>query len=62
MELASGDGSGGGDIEWNFVKWLVGRNGLPVKRYPSAWDGAALERDVLEQLAALPHTQTSHHR
>lgn len=26
--------SGGGDIEWNFVKFLVGRDGELIRRYP----------------------------
>ena len=26
--------SGGGDIEWNFVKFLVGRDGDLIRRYP----------------------------
>jgi len=26
--------SGGGDIEWNFVKFLVGRDGELLRRYP----------------------------
>ena len=30
--------SGGDDITWNFNKFLVGRDGRPVKRYPPAWD------------------------
>lgn len=26
--------AGGGDIEWNFVKFLVGPDGAPIRRYP----------------------------
>lgn len=28
------EAGGGGDIEWNFVKFLVGRDGEVIRRYP----------------------------
>ena len=37
---------GGGDIKWNFEKFLVGRDGLPVKRYGSPFDDKAIAADI----------------
>ncbi len=34
--LTSEENGFGGDIEWNFEKFLIGRNGRPLARYPSA--------------------------
>ena len=42
----------GGDIEWNFAKFLIGRNGQVVARFPAGHDPlspdvvAALEREL----------------
>ena len=37
-----------GDIEWNFEKFLIGRDGKPVARYPSATtpEDAGLMQDI----------------
>lgn len=35
-----------GDIEWNYVKFLVDRNGIPVKRYKPSFDPLDFEKDV----------------
>jgi glutathione peroxidase len=47
----------GGDIEWNFAKFLVGRDGKVVARYPAGHD--PLSADVIaaveQQLAATGH-------
>ena len=39
-------------IKWNFTKFLVGRNGRVLKRYPPSAPPEALEADILEALAA----------
>ena len=38
--------AGGGDIKWNFTKFLVGRDGKVIKRYESRDQVAAIEADV----------------
>lgn len=40
-----------GAIEWNYTKFLVDRNGRPVKRYKPAFDPAEFEDDVRLVLA-----------
>lgn len=40
----------GADINWNFNKFLVDKNGHVVKRYPSSIDEAAIMADVYQQL------------
>lgn len=41
-----------GDIEWNFEKFLIGRDGLPVARYPSGTtpDDKGLLQDIADAL------------
>lgn len=34
------------DIEWNFVKFVINRDGEVVKRFPSPFDRAALEQEI----------------
>ena len=38
--------AGGGDIKWNFTKFLVGRDGKVIKRYESRNQIAAIEADM----------------
>jgi len=38
------------DIEWNFVKFLVDREGRVVKRFKSSFDRAAIEEAVEQYL------------
>ena len=38
--------TGGGDIKWNFTKFLVGRDGKVIKRYESRDQVAAIEADM----------------
>lgn len=47
-------GRANGDIEWNYVKFLVDRNGQPIKRYKPAYDPLDFEADVRLALAGLP--------
>lgn len=37
---------GGGDVKWNFEKFLVDRSGKPVRRYGSPFDTRAIEADL----------------
>jgi len=37
---------GGGDVKWNYEKFLVGRDGVPYKRYGSPFDMKAISADV----------------
>ncbi|NND60502.1 MAG: glutathione peroxidase [Gammaproteobacteria bacterium] len=39
-----------GDIKWNFEKFLIGRNGKPLARYPSAT--SPQDPDLLQDIAA----------
>lgn len=39
-----------GDIEWNFVKFLVDRSGSIIKQYSARTEPAALEEDIKELL------------
>lgn len=40
----------GENIKWNFTKFLVGRDGLPVKRYAPQTTPADIEQDIAELL------------
>lgn len=35
-----------GDLEWNYVKFLLGRDGLPRKRFNSLYNPIDFEGDV----------------
>ena len=37
---------GGGDIKWNFTKFLIGRDGKVIKRYESRDQIATIEQDL----------------
>ncbi len=41
----------GSDIKWNFTKFLIDRNGKPVRRFASTTEPSALHDDVEEFLA-----------
>lgn len=54
-ELPVDQGGGGGvaagkDIGWNFYKFLVGRDGRPVKLFHQKWQQAVVEHAVYELL------------
>jgi glutathione peroxidase len=38
---------GGGDVQWNFEKFLINKSGIPVKRYRSDVAPLELENDIL---------------
>jgi len=40
------------DIRWNFEKFLIGRNGKPIRRYHSTVTPSQMEKDIEEALAA----------
>ena len=46
MLLSSDERRGTGDLEWNYVKFLVGRDGVPVKRFGSLYNPKDFEGDV----------------
>lgn len=39
-------GKAGPDIEWNFVKFLIDKNGQPVKRYDQFVEPMAIVEDI----------------
>jgi glutathione peroxidase len=39
-------GATGGPIAWNFTKFLVGRDGMPLKRYSPETSPATIARDI----------------
>ncbi len=39
-------GSDDAEIEWNFAKFLIGRDGKPVKRFASKTEPAAIRADI----------------
>lgn len=43
-----------GDIEWNYVKFLVDRNGVPLRRYKPVFDPLNFEKDVVAALEGEP--------
>ena len=38
------------EAKWNFSKWLVNKQGMPVKHYDSDFDAAQLEQDIAAEL------------
>lgn len=45
--------------KWNFSKWLVNKQGMPVKHYDSNFDAAELEQDIAAELLNGAETVTS---
>ncbi|KAI3681939.1 hypothetical protein L2E82_50248 [Cichorium intybus] len=43
----------GGDVQWNFAKFLVDKNGLPVDRYYPTTSPFTVERDIQKLLGVL---------
>ena len=43
-------GTFGRNIKWNFTKFLIDRNGVPVKRYSSIKKPKSLEKDIIKLL------------
>lgn len=43
-----------GEIEWNYVKFLIDRNGNPIRRYKPAFDPINFEKDVVAALEGKP--------
>ena len=43
----------GHDIRWNYAKFLVGADGVPVKKYDAPFDLKKIARDVEDALQAL---------
>jgi glutathione peroxidase-family protein len=41
---------GGGDISWNFTKFLIDKNGIPVKRYAPIVEPDSFENDIIHYL------------
>lgn len=44
----------GSSVKWNFTKFLVDRNGLPVKRYGPPTNPLAIRDDIIKLLAEAP--------
>ncbi len=44
------DGTFGNFIKWNFSKFLINREGVPVKRYSPTTEPKSIEKDILELL------------
>jgi glutathione peroxidase len=43
----------GSSIKWNFTKFLIGRNGEVIKRYPPALAPEAMEDDIKKLLSTV---------
>ena len=37
-------------IKWNFTKFLISRDGIPIKRYPSMATPAMIQKDIQRYL------------
>ena len=44
------DGTFGNFIKWNFSKFLIDRNGIPVKRYAPTTNPRDIEDDIVKLL------------
>jgi glutathione peroxidase len=58
LKRALPDEKGKEDIGWNFTKFLIDRNGFPVKRFASSIKPEELEKDIQEQLSLKVGTGT----
>ena len=47
-------GSLPGTLDWNFVKFLIGRDGQPIRRYVSSIPPSAIANDIADALAGRP--------
>lgn len=52
--LGGGGGGRVGEVAWNYEKFLVSRDGVPLKRWKSAFDPMEFEGDVRLALAGRP--------
>jgi glutathione peroxidase len=43
-----------GEIEWNYVKFLVNRDGVPVRRFKPGFDPVDFEEDLVATLEGRP--------
>lgn len=43
-----------GALRWNFTKFLIGRDGVPISRHEPMTDPSAMVDDIEKALAALP--------
>ena len=43
----------GDEIRWNYAKFLIGANGVPLKKYEAPFDLKKIARDVEDALQAL---------
>lgn len=43
-----------GEIEWNYTKFLVDRNGIPIRRYKPIADPKNFESDIVAALEGRP--------
>ena len=51
-DTTSADGIPAGDIEWNFAKFLLGRDGTVLRRYAPQVEPADLAEDIAQALSA----------
>ena len=54
-----------GELDWNFVKFLIGRDGTPLRRYPSIIAPNLIRDDIElalagQPLGAFPNTTVIH--
>jgi glutathione peroxidase len=45
-------GTFGKRVKWNFTKFLIGKNGIPLKRFAPAVPPEKIEKDILDLLAS----------
>lgn len=47
----------GSSVKWNFTKFLVDKNGVPVQRYGPPTNPLAIRDDIVKLLAVAPHAE-----